>query len=168
MAKIFVFLDQYWMKYSLKRASVDLKGLAYLNRADKTAYQDTANDNYTSLLRKEKMPYTTWGADIQGTVPFRSWAKLTLGAAYKQAVWDYDDDYVASARDVGAEGEQQFISPFANIDFRFLDESLIINLGARYDWIETSDGANRDSQGRAVQENRPITINTAVKQNGQP
>lgn len=142
-------LDQYWMKYSLKRNSVDLKGLVYLNRADKTAFQDTANDNYTSLLRKEKMPCTTWGVDIQGTVPFRSWAKLTLGAAYKQAIWDYDDDYIASVRDVGAEGEQQFISPFANVDFRFLDESLIINLGVRYDWIETSDGENRDSQASA-------------------
>ncbi|RLB92270.1 MAG: hypothetical protein DRH50_09995, partial [Deltaproteobacteria bacterium] len=142
-------LDQYWMNYSRKGDAVDLKGLVYLNRADKTAFQDTAKDNYTSLLRKEKMPSTTWGADIQGTVPFRSWAKLTLGAAYKQATWDYDDDYVASTRDVGAEGEQQFISPFANVDFRFLDESLIVNLGVRYDWIETSDGANRDSQASA-------------------
>lgn len=142
-------LDQYWITYKHDGEALDLKGLIYLNRADKTAFQDTASNNYASLLRMEEMPSTTWGADFQGTIPFGSRVKLTLGAAYKKASWDYDDEYVASTRDVGAEGKQRFISPFANLDLRFLDSSLIVNLGARYDWIETSDGANWDSQGSA-------------------
>jgi len=142
-------LDQYWMNYNHDGESLDLKGLVYLNRADKTAFQDTASNNYSSLLRMEEMPSTTWGTDFQGTISFGSRTKFTLGAAYKEASWDYDDEYVASARDVGAEGKQQFISPFANLDFRFLTDNLILNLGARYDWIETSDGANWDSQGSA-------------------
>ena len=142
-------LDQYWMNYSHDSESFDLKGLVYLNRADKTAFQDTAKDNYSSLLRMEEMPSTTWGADFQGTIPFGTRTKFTLGAAYKESSWDYDDEYVASTRDVGADGKQRFISPFANLDFRFLDNNLIVNLGARYDWIETSDGANWDSQGSA-------------------
>jgi iron complex outermembrane receptor protein len=142
-------LDQYWMNYKHDGESIDLKGLLYLNRADKTAFQDTAKDNYSSLLRMEEMPSTTWGADFQGTIPFGARTKFTLGAAYKEASWDYDDEYVASTRDVGAEGKQRFISPFANLDFRLLDDNLIVNLGARYDWIRTSDGANWDSQGSA-------------------
>jgi len=142
-------LDQYWMNYKHDGESFDLKGLLYLNRADKTAFQDTAKDNYSSLLRIEEMPSTTWGADFQGTIPFGAGTKFTLGAAYKEASWDYDDEYVASTRDVGAEGKQRFISPFANLDFRLLDDNLIVNLGARYDWIETSDGSNWDSQGSA-------------------
>ena len=142
-------LDQYWMNYNHDGESSDLKGLVYLNRADKTAFQDTAKDNYSSLLRMEEMPSTTWGADFQGTIPFGSRTKFTLGAAYKETSWDYDGEYVASPRDVGAEGKQRFISPFAILDFHFLDDDLIVNLGARYDWIETSDGANWDSQGSA-------------------
>ncbi|MDZ7581638.1 MAG: hypothetical protein U5R30_13780 [Deltaproteobacteria bacterium] len=62
---------------------------------------------------------------------------------------DYDEDFPGSNRDAGAEGQQQFISPFVNLDSRFLDDSLIVNLGARYDWIETSDGANWDTAASA-------------------
>ncbi len=144
-----LILDQYWINYNLNGQAFDLKGLLYLNRVDKTAFQDTAKDNYSSLLRMEEMPSTTCGADFQGTIPFGSRTKFTLGAAYKETSWDYDDKYVASTRDVGAEGKQRFISPFANLDVRLLDDNLIVNLGARYDWLETSDGANWDSQGSA-------------------
>lgn len=142
-------LDQYWMNYTHKADSFDLKGLVYFNRADKTAFQDSASDNYSSLLRMEEMPSMTWGADFQGTVPFGSQTKLTVGAAFKNITWDYDNEYVASTRDAGANGKQRFISPFTNFDFRFLDNDLIVNIGARYDWIETSDGANWDNQSSA-------------------
>ena len=142
-------LDQYWMNYNYDGESFDLKGLIYLNRADKTAYQDTAKDNYSSLLRKEKIDPTTWGADFQGTMPFASWAKFTIGAAYKETSWDYDNKYVDSRRKAGAEGKQRSISPFADLNFHFLDNHLIVNLGARYDWIKTWDGANWDSKASA-------------------
>ncbi len=142
-------LDQYWMNYNRHGETFDLKGLVYLNLADKTAYQDTAKDNYSSLLRKEMIDPTTWGADFQGTIPFASWAKFTIGAAYKETSWDYDNEYVASTRDAGAEGKQRFISPFANFDLHFLNQALIVNLGARYDRIKTWDGANWDSKGSA-------------------
>lgn len=142
-------LDQYWINYNYAGESFDLKGLVYLNRADKIAYQDSASDNYTSLLRMEKMPTTTWGADFQGTLPLGSQAKFTLGAAYKEASWDFDNEYIDSTRDAGAEGKQRFISPFANLDMRFFEESVIVNFGARYDWIETFDGANWDTSASA-------------------
>jgi iron complex outermembrane receptor protein len=143
-------LDQYWMNYNQKGDTFGLKGLVYLNRADKTAFQDTANDNFTSPFRDEKFNGTyTWGADLQGTLFNWKSVQLTFGAAFKEAKFDYDEDYPGSDRDAGAEGKQQFVSPFANADFRFLDDSLIVNLGARYDWIRTSDGANWDTAASA-------------------
>ena len=151
-------LDQYLLHYTHTGENLGLKGLLYLNRADKTAYQDTASDNYASLLRTERFPSTdTWGADIQATIPVSRHAKLTLGTAFKDVSWDYDEDYVGSARDAGAKGKQQFVSPFASVGLRFFDDDLIINLGARYDWMETSDGANWDTQasaGKPAYENR--------------
>jgi outer membrane receptor protein involved in Fe transport len=143
-------LDQYWLNYTQKSETFGLKGLVYLNRADKTAFQDTANNNYTSPFRDEKFKGTyTWGADLQGTLFNWKPVQLTFGTAFKEANWDYDEDYPGSDRDGGAKGKQQFVSPFANADFRFLDESLIVNLGARYDWIRTSDGANWDTAASA-------------------
>jgi len=140
-------IDQYWLTYSRKGDNIGLKGLVYLNRSDKTAYQDTAGDNYTSLFREEKLPASnTWGADLQGTIPFRKWAQLTLGTAFKEVSWKYDEDYPTIRRDAGAEGRQSFISPFANLDLRFFNERLIFNVGARYDLIETSGGANWDTR----------------------
>ena len=140
-------LDQYWLNYSYKGGDFNLKGLAYLNHADKTAYQDTAKNNYTSLYREEKMPSTyTYGVDVQGTLSSWEWADLTVGGAFKESSWKYNDDYTTGTRNGGAEGKQRTISPFANLDFRVLDDNLIVNVGARYDWIETFDGANWDTQ----------------------
>lgn len=143
-------LDQYWLNYNWKSDDFAVKALTYLNRADKTAFQDTTNDNYTSLNREEKFKGTyTWGADFQGAILKWRPTTITLGAAYKEVHWNYDEDYPDSGRDAGAEGKQRFISPFANADFRFLDDHLVVNLGARYDWIETSDGSNFDTEAGA-------------------
>jgi outer membrane receptor for ferrienterochelin and colicin len=142
-------LDQYWLNYTGKVGCTDVKGLVYLNRADKIAFQDSANDDYASLLRQEEMPAMVWGADLQTTMTLGQTTGLTLGAAYKQASWDYHDIYAKGTREVGADGSQQFVSPFANLDLRFPEERVIVNLGARYDWIETSDGANWDTVGSA-------------------
>lgn len=144
-----LLLDQYWLNVNHRGDSLDLKGLLYLNRADKKAYQDTAKDGYASLLRIEEMPALTWGADLQGTLALGSSGSLTLGGAYKSVAWDFDDEYEGSARDAGAEGRQQFVSPFANLDVSVFEDRLILNVGARYDWFETSDGAAWDNQGSA-------------------
>lgn len=151
-------LDQYWMNYSRQTNGLDLKGLVYLNRSDKTAYQDSASDDFTTLNREEKFPSIyTWGADLQASTAAWKQAKLTLGAAFKECSWDYDVDYVGRTRDTGAEGKQRFVSPFANLNLSLLDDNLILNLGARYDWIQTSEGANHDTQasaGRPAYNNR--------------
>jgi len=41
------------------------------------------------------------------------------------------------------------ISPFTNVNFSLFDGDLIVNLGVRYDWIETLNGANWDSNDSA-------------------
>ncbi|NCC23813.1 MAG: TonB-dependent receptor [Deltaproteobacteria bacterium] len=143
-------LDQYWANFSHATDAFGLKALLYLNRADKTAYQDSANDNYSSAFRDEKFKGTyTWGGDLQGTLLNLDPALLTIGASYKEAVWKYDEDYHGSSRDAGGKGTQRFVSPFANLDLKFLDEQLIFNVGARYDWIQTSNGANWDTAASA-------------------
>ncbi|MBR9980785.1 MAG: TonB-dependent receptor [Desulfatitalea sp.] len=145
-------IDQYWLNVSHTAEAVALKGLVYYNQADKSAFQDSITGNQSILNREEKLRGTyTWGADLQATLFNRSAAPLTIGVAYKDVTWHYNEDYATSDRDAGAEGRQRFISPFANLDMRFLDERLILNIGARYDWIETSDGANFDTVAAAGQ-----------------
>ncbi len=140
-------LDQHWLDLSHQGNLLGLKGLVYLNRADKVAYQDFSGDDFSSLLRKEDVPTKTWGADMQGTLEANDWSRLTIGSAFKLVSWEYDNIYTESTRDEGAEGKQRFISPFANLDMQFFDRSLIISLGARYDWMKTYDGANWDDGG---------------------
>lgn len=154
-------LDQYWLNVSHQGDVAGFKGLLYLNRVDKTAFQDTANDNFSSPFRDEKMKGTyTWGSDLQSTLSFLEWAPVTFGLAFKEAVWNYDEDYPGSDRDAGAEAKQKTVSPFVNMDLRFFNDHLILNLGGRYDWIETSGGRNYDTQGSA---GRPAYDNTYEK-----
>ncbi len=142
-------LNQYWLSYRRRGDRVDFQSLAYLNLADKTAYQDSAADDFSSLLRKEKMTPLTAGVDAQGSTAFGAHTRATFGLSGKYISWEYEDNYTASSRDVGAEGRQEFFAPFANVDIGLLDERLLLYAGARYDWIKNSDGANRDSQASA-------------------
>ncbi len=143
-------LDQYWLNYSRTSESWGLKALAYLNRADKTAFQDSAANNFTAPFRDEKFDGTdTWGGDLQATVLQWQPAHVTFGASFKEATFSYDEDYPGSKRDAGAKGTQRFVSPFVNVDLRLLDEQLLVSLGGRYDLIETSDGENWDTAASA-------------------
>ncbi len=138
-------LNQYSMNYTRQiGAGMEIKGLLYYNRADKSAYQDSSKDNFATLLRREDAPSSTWGGDVQTTLPISDSTNLTLGTAFKKVCWDYDDEFAGSNRDEGAKGTQQHLSPFANMDMNFWEKQLIVNLGARYDWIKTKDGANWD------------------------
>ncbi len=162
-------LNQYWLNYSHTGEAFDLNGLIYLNQADKTAFQDTAKDNFTSLFRKEKFDGTyNWGADLQATILRFEPVQLNLGGAYKDVNLDYNEDFPGSPRDAGAEGRQRNVSPFASLDFRFLEARLMLNLGARYDWIETSDGANFDTQASAGRPAYDNAFDTETEQSFSP
>ncbi len=138
-------LDQYTLHYTRQPAGgMALNGLLYYNRADKIAYQDSKKDSYSSLLRSEDAPSSTWGAELESRFPFHRQNSLMVGISFKETAWDYDDNFVDSDRDEGSEGTQQYIAPFADMNLKFFEQKVIVNLGARYDWIRTSDGANWD------------------------
>ena len=140
-------LNQYWLNYSHKAGNIDIKALAYYNEADKTAYQDSS-PNFETLTRKEHIPDAyTWGGDLQASFQATDRSQVTVGSSFKQVSWDYFEEYTQSARTGGAEGKQRFISPFANVNVDALEKRLIVNIGARYDWIKTYNGANHDTGG---------------------
>jgi iron complex outermembrane receptor protein len=144
-------LDQYNLTYTHKWDKVNIKAQMFLNRAHKTAHQDAASDNYTSVVREEKFPGpTTWGSDFQATaLPF-TWSTITAGVTYKNVTWYYNEDHFwkpsAYPRDSGAEGAQTFWSPFINADLRLFNDKLIINGGVRYDWISNAEGRSWDNK----------------------
>jgi len=148
-------LENFWLNYDNTSDSHSLNAKLFLNNIDHTVYQDNAADGYTSLFRIERVPLAeTWGADIQNTFRLNDWSDLTVGAAYKHVRWDYRERYTAGARRAGASGKQEFVSPFAAVDCRFLDDTLIATLGGRYDWIATYDGCNFDTGGATPYDNR--------------
>lgn len=145
-----LMLNQYALNYSHLFNNFRITSTAYFNLADKTASQDHASDNYTSLNRNERFKnmYST-GADVE--VTFFKWQAMdiTLGNAYKNINFDYNVDYIDSERDAGALGKQQHISPFLFTDIKLFDNNLFFNLGARYDYIRTSAAKNWDTQASA-------------------
>ncbi len=144
-------MDQYRLGLSHQGDFMDWRGLVYLNRGDKTAYQDKAGDNYTSLDRKEMFPENyNWGAEIQNTARVSDTISLTTGTAYKRVSMEYDEDYVTNARDVGAAGIQEGFSPFVNAEAKFFDNRLIMGGGGRYDRIRNSDGKGWDTKPSGI------------------
>ncbi len=143
-------LDQYALNYTHTFKNVRLQGIGYLNRANKTAFQDNAADNYTTLNRREKFKGTyNAGADFQGTIMQWEPVRIIVGGAYRFAHFEYDVDYTQNDRDAGAEGDQQTISPFCLLDAKLLNDRLFVDLGVRYDRNLVSGGRNRDTQKSA-------------------
>ncbi len=164
-------LDQYWLNFNHKFDQGTLRLLVWMNRAHKKAFQDSAADNFSSLNRKEKFPSPyTWGADLQASLLPAPWATITMGATYRDIHWFYDEDYFQTLREAGSRGAQTYLSPFVNMDFRFFNGKLLANVGARYDWIESSKGRTWDTKpggGRKpYQTDYPISWWTRVSPKG--
>jgi outer membrane receptor protein involved in Fe transport len=141
-------MDQYRIGLTHRGDRMDWSGLVYLNRAEKTAYQDKFVNSTGSYIpdREETFPENqVWGAEIQNTARLFGSFTLTTGLAYKRIAMDYDVDYLTSDRDVGASGQQETLSPFMDLTSAFLDASLIINAGIRYDYIRNYDGQSWDT-----------------------
>ncbi len=145
-----LMLNQYTLNYSQLFNSFRFSGTAYMNRSDKTAYQDNAADNYTSLNREENFK-NMYSTGMDAGVTFYKWEvmDITIGTAYKYINFDYDVDYTGNERDAGALGQQQHVSPFLFSDIKLLDNSLFFNLGLRYDHIQTSNARIWDTQASA-------------------
>jgi iron complex outermembrane receptor protein len=123
------------------------KTMVYLNRGDKTAYQDIKKSGEFFPDRNEKFPDNkVWGAEIQNTLQLFETADLTTGVAFKRVSMDYKEIQLRNFdRDVSASGEQRFISPFVEGTARFMDNRLVVNAGVRYDNVRNYDGKAKDT-----------------------
>jgi len=91
------------------------------------------------------------GGTIQTTFPLFSWSILTLGVDNKYGSVDGKDDYilekdVPSDKVVKNKGKQLSFSFFFNDEIT-IKEKLVLNIGARYDWVKSYDGSFYDSSG---------------------
>ncbi len=141
-------IDQYRFGAAFRGDRMDWSGLVYLNRAEKTAYQDkysSAADAY-SPDREETFPENTvWGAEVQNAARLSETVTLTSGLAFKRIAMDYDEDYKTRYDDLGASGRQETFSPFLDITASFFDDALLLNAGLRYDHIRNFDGRSWDT-----------------------
>ena len=142
-------LQQYWLNYRQRLGNVDVRALAFYNDADKLAFQDSARDDFASLLRTEELPTTTRGVDLQGSLEIGARSQLTAGAVVKQIDWEFIENYIDSPRLGGASAEQDAYAVFANWHWRSRRSRVVIDAGARFDEVETSDGRNFDT-GRSA------------------
>ena len=142
-------LDQYRLGVTYRGDRMDWRGLVFLNRADKTAYQDKFVGSSNSYVpdREEMFPENlVWGAEIQNSVWLWDVLTLTMGLAYKRIEMDYDEDYRNNNNDLGASGQQETLSPFLDITAKLVKEKLLLNAGLRYDNIRNTDGRSWDTK----------------------
>ncbi len=141
-------LDQYRLGVSYKGKELAWSGMVYLNRAEKTAYQDSyvsSSDSYVPD-RNEMFPENeVWGAEYQNTAELLNFATVTTGVSYKGISMDYDVDYLTGSRDTGASGRQETAAVFIDATAEFLDSRLLINTGLRFDQIKNYDGRSWDT-----------------------
>jgi len=144
-----LILDQYRLGMTRRGGISDWKAMVYLNRGDKTAYQDLGQQQGTVFVpdRDERFPENiVWGGEIQNTLPLFGMTELTTGVAFKQVSMEYKETQLRNLdRDVKASGKQTFISPFIEGTARFMDNRLIANAGIRYDNVRNYDGKAKDS-----------------------
>jgi len=138
---------RYWLDYSNKGDGIEWKALAYINDDEKDAFIDQKRGPlaYQTVNRKENFPVLTWGGELQSSMSLLEDDWLTLGVAYKDVHFETDYTYYTEVREYEAEGDQEFISPFLNYEKKFFDDRLIVNVGGRYDYIESENGKERDT-----------------------
>ncbi|MGM0461439.1 MAG: TonB-dependent receptor plug domain-containing protein [Fibrobacterota bacterium] len=139
-----ILLDQYWLNYVQSLDKINLSTTLFINRGDKETQKTDADFN-PKFVKNFDGSYT-WGGDFQATFTDHSLLTLSAGAEYKNAYMNYDVSYIGNAdRREAAEGTHQFVSPFVSTSLSTLNDRLLFTAGLRYDWIQTKDGANRDT-----------------------
>ena len=138
---------RYWLNYSRNGEMVKWKGLVYASDDEKDAYIDVKSGalKYKTVDRIENFQPFTWGSELQSTVNLSQLGEITLGVAYKSVHFETAYDYLLSAREYQAEGDQDFTSPFLDYEVKLLGEKLILNVGCRYDYVNSTNGKERDT-----------------------
>ncbi|SLM31895.1 TonB-dependent receptor plug [Desulfamplus magnetovallimortis] len=135
-------MDQYRLGVNHRGEKMDWNALIYMNRADKTAYQDKfiGSTKTYEPERDEMFPQNeVWGADIQNTIHLFNKTILTSGLSFKRIAMDYDEDYKSNDEDLGATGRQETLSPFFDVTMELLNDKMLLNAGLRYDHIKNFD-----------------------------
>ena len=138
---------RYWLNYARNGQIAKWKALVYASDDEKDAYIDVKSGalKYKAIDRIENFQPFTWGSELQSTVSLSQLGEITLGVAYKSVHFETEYIYLTTVREYQAEGDQAFTSPFVDYEIPFLGEKLILNIGCRYDFVDSTDGKERDT-----------------------
>lgn len=138
---------RYWLNYARRGDSMDWRGLIYASDDEKDATVDETSGalKYQAINRIENFQPFTWGAELQSSVVLSSFGEMTLGIAYKSVHFETEYTYLTTIREYQAEGDQAFTSPFVDYEIPFFGETLILNVGGRYDHVNSTNGKERDT-----------------------
>ncbi len=100
-------------------------------------------------VEKSKKPF--FGAILQPSLLLADWNTLTIGAEFKYHKVTLEDGYLTSSREKGTQGKQKYGGMYFEDEMFFFDDRMILNLGARYDWWKSFDGATFDTDPSGFQ-----------------
>ncbi|MBI9083677.1 MAG: TonB-dependent receptor [Desulfobacterales bacterium] len=138
---------RYWLNYTRRGETTNWRGLLYASDDEKDAYIDESSGalKYKAINRIENFQPFTWGAELQSSFVLSSFGEMTLGLAYKSVHFETEYTYLTTIREYRAEGDQEFTSPFVDYEIPLFGEKLILNVGFRYDYANSTNGKERDT-----------------------
>lgn len=117
--------------------------LYYQNEDQRIEFDDYATQSRLEHVEDTEKPY--FGAILQPSLSLADWNTLIVGGEFKYNEVELMDTYVTSDRTKGTQGKQQYYGLYCQDEMRFCAETLIVNLGVRYDGWKNYDGATFDT-----------------------
>jgi iron complex outermembrane receptor protein len=140
-------VDRANLIYERVSAKVGWSGSAYYNKEYQFVDFAGIAPPYEVVVQNEEHTWPFYGAMLQSSIFLADWSTLTIGAEYKHSSiegrgFNYIDE---PGRYNDTEGKQEYVSVYFQEEMLFVNDNLIVNLGARQDYWKSYDGSHFDN-----------------------
>jgi outer membrane receptor protein involved in Fe transport len=133
-----------YVKYRIKNAAYDFTTSFYYN-IDEWDVDFDRPPTYSFKNHSENVSMDAVGMQNQLKMKINDWNILTFGLDLKSNKLNLEHTYYTMTRDVGSGGKEFGTALFFQDEMSLIQKKLLINLGARVDYIHNYDGRAHDT-----------------------
>ena len=136
------------LNFVTKIGAADIKATVY--GSDSRSSYDSASTDMKSTESAKRSYFNELGTNLQAGFSLGQHNYLTLGTDYRHGTLDTVTDWYSKVKGDTSGGKQDNIALFAQDEISLLEDKLILNIGARYDWYTGSDGYQHNTDAKPV------------------
>lgn len=141
------------MKTTHSHLTYEKKGKIGIKASVYSQFQDWAIDfdfgvgapTYDQLIFQEKLNLLSYGELFKVNVPVGKKHNITTGVDYRHSSIEKKAQFFVGNREGDTKGKQHLASVFAQDEVKFLENKIILTIGARGDYVKSYDGYCFDS-----------------------